>query len=506
MARRGSPKLTLIGSAALMAALGFGASGPLLAADGSGVNNPQLLRGSIDASCVDGLACNFGHTLRGPAASATRTPPKAPALDCNAVDPYGLQQIGCPSPDYDTVFKDAAPRQQGARQAPVLHEAAPEIAAAPAPYRQAYPAEPAQFPGLEADWSVTLRGTYNTGSNGQRFGIAILPEASVTRQLNAGNVVFSGNANLSKEGGDVFRLSSGTLDFTGEHMLNRQTEISGGASVSIDQASPYDLDADTGIAEQPLIVTGSADVAVTRRSGRFGFEGRGEVERVVYGETQLTSGGTDLNGDRNRVSVTGTGRVSYALSGRTNAFVEASAERSLYDMASASAGVALNSWTYAVRAGVTGNWDNVVVAEFSAGYGLRRFDSALLSDAPAALVNATLTYRPNAPVELSALFGTEFSAPASSTGATAQIDYSASSVARYLINDRTAVRANIGGTWTRYSDTTDQSAVYTAGLGADFTLNAHTVLSADYEYGLREATGSALRDNHKVSVGMTYSR
>jgi len=513
LAKRGSPGLKGTGRAALVVALGFVLPGSAFAADGSGTNNPQLLRGTIDSSCTNALTCNFGPGAQTPAPMRT-SPPAQPVRaaaatgpNCAEVDPYGLQQIGCPSPDYDAVFKDISTKRSVADRTPMVREAPMVPAdAAPAPYRQTYPAEPVGLPGLEADWSVTLRGTYNHGSNGERFGIAVLPQASLTRQMGAGSVALSGDAALTKEGGGVFRLSSGALDFTGDRMLNRQTQISGGLSVSMEQDSPYALDASSDIIAQPLIVTGSADVAIKRQSGRFGFEGRGNIERAVYGETELSSGDRVLNGDRNRLGVTGAGRVSYALSGRTDVFTEVSAERSIYDLTSAGTGVSLNSWTYAVLAGVSGNWDNVVVAEVSAGYGLRRFDSALLSDAPAALVNAKLTYRPDEPVEVSALFGTEFSAPESATGASAQIDYSASTTARYLINDRTAVRANLGGTWTRYSDTDEHVAVYTAGLGADFNVNAHTMISADYEYAVRDATQRVQRDNHQVSVGVTYSR
>ena len=43
-------------------------------------------------------------------------------------------------------------------------------------------------------------------------------------------------------------------------------------------------------------------------------------------------------------------------------------------------------------------------------------------------------------------------------------------------------------------------------MGADYRLNAHTALNADYGYDRAETSTSGLEDAHRVSVGVTLSR
>lgn len=484
---------------ALAAALGFGASvgWPVLAADGSGSSNQALLRGGYEAgadtSCANAIFCDVGApvqptqvTYDQPVRQPARLAPLAQPVDCDVIDLSVVHKDGCGAPVYPSQGPVATPvyAEQVRRRGPYI--------------------EPG--PQVEADWQIALRGTYDWGSAGSRFGLSVTPQFSVTRQNSRGAIVVGANASLTKEGDTEYRLSSGALDFNADYRLNKYTGLQIGANLGLSQASPFDINSDTNTTNTPIIVIGGADVAVTRQSGRFVFAGRGSFNRTAYGTSELTGGAVDDNSYRNQLGVGIGGRVSYKVGGRVDVFVDGTVDRNAYDAASPITGDKLDSWTFAGRVGATGNWGDVFLAEISAGYGLRRFDSALLSDAPTALVDATLTYRPDGPWELSALFGTEISVPEATTGSTTEVGYTASANALYQVNDRWAVRANLGGSWSRFEGSDETRTGLSAGVGTDFSLNKHTSLNADYTYGFSDSTTNGARDSHRLGLGMTYSR
>lgn len=499
MARRLSPRTTALKSVTVLVALGFGVlpNTSVLAADGSGSSNQALLRGgyqaSDQASCANAIFCDIGAPVQ---PSYQRTPPvqqpqaRAPryqSIDCDVIDLSAGYVPGCEP--------EVAPAQHYPEQPTYI----PNYARQPGPF-----VEPG--PQFEADWQIALRGTYDWGTNGGRFGLALTPQVSVTRQNSRGAIVVSANASLVAQEGTEYRLSSGTLDFNTDYNINRLTALRLGGALTISQASSVGVDANTGTAREPIIVTGSADVGLSRRSGRFTFEGRGSFNRSVYGMTELTGGTQQDNSFRNQLGLGLGGRASFDTGGPIGLFIDGAVDRDSYDAASPTAGDKLDSWTFAGRAGVSGNWNNIFTAEISAGYGLRRFDSALLSDAPTALFDAALTYQPDGPLTLSALFGTEITVPDTSTGASTSVTYSGSANGLYQVNDRWALRANLGGSWTRFEGITDTRTSVAAGVGADFNINQNTSVNADYVFGLSDSTTDGTRENHQVGLGVTYSR
>lgn len=496
MVRRLPPINVIIAGVAFVATLGLGMSAntSVLAADGSGSSNQALLRGgysvSADASCANAIYCDIDAPVQPSNRSVAAYPPaQAPAqhsIDCDTIDLSIAQDYGCAAPEPEAAYPtyQEAPAQHYERRSGPYMEPAPQF---------------------EADWQIALRGTYDWGTDGSRFGLSLTPQFSVTRQNSRGAIVVGGNANLIKEGDTDYRLSSTALDFNVDYAINRLTALQIGANLGLTQASSFGVAANAGTTREPIVVTGGANVALTRRSGRFTFAGRGSFNRTVYGATEI-AGGTEDNSFRNLLALGAGTRIGYRVGGPIDVFVDAAVDRNSYDAASPTVGEKLDSWTFSGRVGATGNWGDVFLAEVSAGYGLRRFDSALLNDTPTALVDATLTYRPDGPVELSALFGTEISVPDTSTGASTAVTYTASANALYQVNDRWALRANLGGTWTRFEGSTETRAGVSTGVGADFIINRHTSLNADYAFDFSDSTTTGNRFNQQVAVGLTYSR
>lgn len=474
----------------ILTALGFVAPvfGASVVGDGANTNNPDLLRGSYGDSCADVSICGGVQADHETSKQTVTYPPPAQEkvirkVDCALLEPSEYDYGNCPKREYSVV---------------------------PQPQRVARPYKPhlpvLSLPDVDADWSVTLRGTYQQGSGGDRLVGSVLPEGSVTRRTSRGEVVFGANAELTKEGEDDFRLSGGALEFDASYAVNNVTSVSSSANLSVTQASPYAFGTGTSIATAPIIISGSADAGIRRQAGVFDLELRGNIAREIYGTTQLATGVWSDNKDRNRLGLGFGGRLIQELSARISGFIDGSVERSIYDAPSSTLGAKRDGWTYAISGGFTGNWGDVVEAEISAGYGLRRFDSALLSSAPTALLDAELIYRPDDSVELSALFETSILTPEASSDAAVQIEYSASSSASYRINDQFGVRASLGASWTRVSGSSQIDRTYSAGVGADLNINAHTQLSADYNYNLSETDTSGTEESHQVALGVTFSR
>lgn len=462
--------------------------GAFAAGDGSGSNNPGLLRGGYSKQCADPVICAV-QISKNPQPVAMTTPSRAAQQQVMAPQACRLESANnvdltlCPPQKFHPIQ---------AQKPPIDHFTTGSVTP--------------PVPELELDWSVTASTSYGNGANGERFEASLQPQISVVHRTNRAEINAGATGTLVKQNRDEFRLSNGALGFDADFNVNRTTRASSGAQFSISQDSPSALGANDDIVTYPIAFAGAADIGIDHQLGRTNVQLRGSLARDVFRDTQLASSGWTSNQYRNRLGLGFGGRVVHRITPVIDVFVDASAERNIYDAVSPSLGVRLDSWTYAVRAGVSGNWQDVLSAEISVGYGLRRFDSALLSDAPTALVDAVLTYRPDPRLSYSALFSTSLLTPDLGQSASTQVDYAVAVSADYQINDGVAVRASFGAQWSRFSGSSDHAQSYTAGVGADFDVNQHTKVSADYVYGLSESSDNGSEDQHTLSLGVTYSR
>lgn len=486
------------------------------AGDGSGTSNPAL-RAGYGQTCTQGLNCP--PVVQNPQPTYQRAViiPHAPeaalaseenverSINCDLIAPAGGYDPACGVPPIKTgpqsVSKEVyAPIELPPRQEYVEVQSQPLGSQYDAPQEQTRPL------GLQPDWSVALRGTYTSESGTGTFGASIAPEFSLIGQTGRGSYSLSGNGEAIVEMGGDARLSSGALGVSIDQSLDRMTSVAGGANLALSSASATAPGTSGGIATQPLLISGSGNVAVTRNIGRVGLQLRGGLSRQIYGDTVLDTGIFVNNSERNSFGVEGALRASLPISRTTSMFVEAGLSRDKYDAPSTSLGVALDSWTYAVRAGVSGNWRNILQGEISGGYGLRRFDAASLSDTPAWLAAASLSYRPEERMSLTGSISSAFSAPETGLGATSQMDYIASLAAQYRFNQRLNLRANLGAQMSYIASTAQSGWSVTSGAGLDFSLNRQTSLTADYVYATGQSVTGTQQDSHQFSLGMRYSR
>lgn len=468
--------------------------------DGSGTDNPALLSGGAAKECAYWWQCQTPDPVQ------TKSIAPQPIYKSPAPQPANLssREIECADlpPGAETPYECPVDLETGTPK----HAPAPQMRDTPAPiaYNQSTPEEVQRPFAFEPDWNVGLRGGFENGQNGSRFVISVLPSFGMRRSSSRGDVTFTGNSEIALEQGGGVRIASGSLSVDANHALGRNTNLTGGASLTASQESAFAPGAAAGISSQPIIVTGIGNGAISHQFGRFGLEARGEIERQVYGATHMSSGAVVDNTSLSRYAFGGGLRASYGMSRTTRMFVDGAIERNVYDAISPSAGVKLDSWTFGLRGGLSLNLGRVVQAEFAGGYGIRQFDAAGLAATPAWLASAEISVRPEERLSFTGSISTEFAVPDSGTF-TSEIDYVAGLAAQYRVNNQLGLRASLGGEWRDVIGGPDAWQV-TAGAGADFAINKQTAITADYGFTAGQTGAAPIEQSHQISLGVRYGR
>jgi hypothetical protein len=86
------------------------------------------------------------------------------------------------------------------------------------------------------------------------------------------------------------------------------------------------------------------------------------------------------------------------------------------------------------------------------------------------------------------------------------VDYSANAEVAYTVNSWLALRALADWNSARFVGSANTETGYGLGAGADYKVNAHTALSADYNFDHTDSSSNGVQDAHRVTVGITLSR
>lgn len=364
---------------------------------------------------------------------------------------------------------------------------------------------PAEDMGLpfRTDWSLSLRGAYQHDNGGDHYEALIVPQASLTRVFERGQLSANTEAELGKLDGDAVRINALRLAIAGDYRLDSLTQASGNLSFSRAQDSVLNAAAD--VAQTPVVTGAEADGTVTRQFGKLSVALRGSFGRTVYEPTTLIDGTLRDNGYRSSTYFGGGLRAGWELTPIFTFFGDASVQRNLYDAISPSVGVKTDNYDTALRVGVSGKWQDRLEAEVSGGLGFVNYDDAGLRQVSTTLYDASVTYRPDPTIAIRGALGTAFVPPSDNIAST-RVEYRATLDASYQINAWLALRANAAWSQVRYEDGSSPDTSYGVGVGADYTLNRHTVLTADYGFAHTEDAPNAARDAHRVTLGVTFKK
>lgn len=380
-----------------------------------------------------------------------------------------------------------------------------------------YPADPVLSSGewlrepydpfFDVDWSVALRGSYTKSNSGERFDILLVPSASLEHIGTRSAINLDASAEIVRAGdGGAIDIGALRLGLQSGYDLDSVTRVTANGNLALTRATPGTPGLSSTVAIPHQTTSGGFDVGVTRQFGKFNIGLTGAAQRNIYGPTTLTSGVVVDNSEQNYWALDSGLRVGFQATPIFEVFGQAGLGRDIFDHASTALGVHPNATDTTLEGGVTGRWNDILEVTASAGVGLRRFDAAGLGDVVTQLYDAQVTFTPDPTWRMTAGFATTVAPPGPDAGGTTRVDYAANAEVAYTVNSWLALRALADWYSARYAGSPNTETGYGFGAGADYKVNAHTSVSAEYGYDHSESTANGVQDAHRVTVGLTVSR
>jgi hypothetical protein len=171
-------------------------------------------------------------------------------------------------------------------------------------------------------------------------------------------------------------------------------ELEGRASLTTEAAGTPD--SVTSAKRPPNVYTFAGTAGYVHRFNRFELGIRGIVERSIYQDAKLVSGGTEDLSDRDYTSYGTALRGSYEVTPGIKPFVEAGADRRVFDLDTNFSGVRRGSDGMMARTGIEFAREGFLTGEASAGYTHRHYRDASLDDVSGLIFDASLVWKATA--------------------------------------------------------------------------------------------------------------
>ncbi len=361
---------------------------------------------------------------------------------------------------------------------------------------------------FDLDWSLGLRGGIKDDGTGDgpTYELIALPSFTLRHDTIRGgyDVGLKGELTYDVEGSA--RIGSVTGTAGGEYKFDALTTLAGRADVTVSQDDPDSSDYAPNVTSAPLVVSGSGEASVARDLGAFNLALRGSAGREIYGETVYDDNSTSSNDFQNTTGYGAGSRLGYELTPGLVAFIDTEADYLAYDQPSPSLLVKLDNVTYAGRGGLSAKFSQTLELEGSLGLGYTDFADSSLLDFSAVLYDAKATFRPDETLTLTGAFTTTISQPGTTSGATAKLTYAAVGEASYQVNPWLKLRADAQWSEAHYQGIDNDEYKWGFGAGADYLLNEHTDLTADYSFLRTEKTPDPATDEHQLTLGVEFHR
>lgn len=261
-----------------------------------------------------------------------------------------------------------------------------------------------------------------------------------------------------------------------------------------------------GTAEQPVRQTINGSLAVEKDAGKMRFALTGAVARDIYGDAELSTGGSLSQKDRDSTLYTATLRTGYEISPAITPFTEVEIGRRVYDLRVDSNGFERSSTRLGVRAGAELDLGEKLAGEFSAGWLREAINDDRLPAISGATVNADLKWSPErgTTIGLTAQTTVEGTTTAGQSG---DILYSTRLTGEREIRANLTGNAALGVDWRDYIGSDGHDLTLSAEAGLTWWLNRYAglITRARTEKQTSNLEG---RDYtaHSIFVGLTLQR
>lgn len=269
-------------------------------------------------------------------------------------------------------------------------------------------------------------------------------------------------------------------------------------------------------AESPVFIEGTtgepnqqdltASVGLQKDVGKLRLGISENIERLIYGDAHLASGGVLSQRDRDSTLVSTVLRTGYEISPAVTPFIEGEVGRRYYDQKIDDAGFARSAGRIGLRAGVALDFSEKLSGELSAGWLREKPDDARLGAVSGPSIAADLKWSPlrGTTVSLNAATVIEGSTTPDQAG---DILYTGGiSIERILRANLTGV-ASFGTLWRTYSGTGDHDFGWSAEAGLTYWLNRNVGITGRLHH--EEQLSNVAGRNYKMSsvfLGLTLQR
>lgn len=361
-------------------------------------------------------------------------------------------------------------------------------------------------PYFDTDWSVALRGSYTKSTDGDRFNVLLVPTVRLDHTGTRSAINITGSAEIARPLDGQIDVSALRLGVTSGYALDSVTSLTAGGNLSVTRAVAGTPGLASNIAVAPQTITGSANLGLTRQFGKFNVGLTGAVDRSLYGATTLDDASVVDNAEQNVWGLDAGLRVGFQATPIFEVFGRAGVGRDMFDLPSSVLLVRTDATTASLEGGVTGRWNGILEATASTGVALRRFDETSLGEVTTQLFNANVVFTPDPTWRMTTGFATTIEPPGPNGGGLTRIGYGANAEVAYTVNSWLALRAMADWSQATFVGSTNTESGYGWGAGADYKVNAHTAVTADYGYDHADSTANGVQDAHQVTMGITLSR
>ncbi|AZN96194.1 hypothetical protein EJ066_02170 [Mesorhizobium sp. M9A.F.Ca.ET.002.03.1.2] len=261
-----------------------------------------------------------------------------------------------------------------------------------------------------------------------------------------------------------------------------------------------------GTVEQPVRQTINGSLAVEKDAGKMRFALTGAVARDIYGDAELSMGGSLSQKERDSTLYTATLRTGYEISPAITPFTEVEIGRRLYDLRVDPNGFERSSTRLGVRAGAELDLGEKLAGEFSAGWLREAIDDDQLPAISGATVNADLKWSPERGTTIG-LTGQTIVEGTTTAGQSGDILYSGRLTGEREIRANLTGNAALGVDWRDYIGSDGHDLTLSAEAGLTWWLNRYTGLTTRARTE-KQTSNLEGRDYtaHSIFVGVTLQR
>lgn len=355
-----------------------------------------------------------------------------------------------------------------------------------------------------------IRATTN-GDNSSTGSSAVLSETTLRLKAESdwgrhqATLDASGTLSKSISGQDV---SEPRVDVQGNLRfdLSDQTTVNAGAGYKLRRESVSSPNGVTDALKRPLVHTVNGSLGIERDTGLIFGRATGRVEHEMYGDAELSSGGTVSQKDRDNSYASITLRGGFAISQALKPFAEVELGKRMFDERVDSNGYERSGAQYALRGGLMFDRGEKFNGEFSAGFMRANSDDSRLSDVSGPSLAASINWSPLRGTDVQLYAQTTVDTSTTPGVAGALLHFASLEVTRRVRADLSLngkldlnVRDNKDGTGTDYT--------IGAQIGATYWINRFVGLDARLRHEF-QTSQIADREYHanSIYVGMKVQR